>query len=384
MLPALGMTAVAASGGTWAVASQSSTPEELAARARPPVPSVVTVAVRWERLTQSIPLDCEGRRSSRYMLPVPSGDSPMVTKLPLHRGAEVVEGAMVMEVASRPLIALEGRIPLFRDLTMGVKGTEVTQFQLALVRLGRLPAGRVTGKFDSATAVAVKKLYKALGYDAPTATSEPADTPDPDAARSRAKAKVMVPKAEIMMAPRLPAKIGTFTAKVGRSFAKGQIVLETGTVRLQCTTEDPSIQTGQRARVTGPDGDTRTAVVRSVVLPASKSEGKSGESDSTDTGSTKVRLEALGRDFTRTGSGYTADVVVQQAERKGPVVPASALFTRPGGKTVVILIKDGQSSEVEVEAVLDLDGQVQLRPLGTTELVAGDQVKISEAEGSRQ
>jgi multidrug efflux pump subunit AcrA (membrane-fusion protein) len=73
---------------------------------------------------------------------------------------------VLLEVAGRPVIALNGGLPTYRTLRPGSTGPDVTQLEEALSRLGLHP-GAVDGRYDSATGAAVAALFKRAGYEAP-------------------------------------------------------------------------------------------------------------------------------------------------------------------------------------------------------------------------
>lgn len=380
---AAGVLVVAVSGGTWSLAAQARTPSELAGRAKAPAPSVITVAVGWRRLAQTVMLTCQGQRTVRTAVAVPAVEIPEVTRLPLRSGAAVSEGSVVLEVAARPVIALQGALPLFRDLASGVQGADVTEVQDALVRLGFLTSSHVTGTFDTAMASAVTKLYKKAGYSVPGAgASTKTSSPSPSAtATTSTTSAVQVPRGEVVVVRQLPATMGVISARLGATLTAGQVVIEGGKVRLACTNNnagDTSLHNGQRAQVTDPQGRQVNATVRAVAVSAGSAD--SGTSTVTQT----AVLQPGGGDFTVSGSGYQASVVIDQAATVGPVVPASALYTRPGGRTVLILVKGGRTTEIGVTAMLDVDGQVQVRTDNGVNLAAGDLVQVSAANGTIQ
>lgn len=80
-------------------------------------------------------------------------------------GRTVGEGDVVLEVWDRPVIALEGRVPLGRSLWPGVWGPDVRGLEEALVRLGLLGAADGVAGVDTADAVGA--LYGRLGFAAP-------------------------------------------------------------------------------------------------------------------------------------------------------------------------------------------------------------------------
>lgn len=108
---------------------------------------------------------------------------PLVTSTPLAPGDRLAEGAVLAEIAGRPVVVLGGELPTYRSLAPGAVGPDVAQLEAALVRLGHDP-GTVDDTFDPATSAALDAMYAALGYPAPD--------PAPDAAASMDAARVAV------------------------------------------------------------------------------------------------------------------------------------------------------------------------------------------------
>lgn len=99
---------------------------------------------------------------------VTEGHRALVTSEPRDRGSSVAAGEVVVEIAGRPLIALPGAVPAFRDLRPGDSGGDVRQFQQAVADLGF--ALTVDGEFGERTKAAVRWLYENLGYQTPSTT----------------------------------------------------------------------------------------------------------------------------------------------------------------------------------------------------------------------
>jgi peptidoglycan hydrolase-like protein with peptidoglycan-binding domain len=158
---------VAASVGGWLVGRQIKSPAQVAAETEPPEPSLITVPV--EKLT--ISADVVTRGDVRFDQPesVTSGGvaldgiAPVITWVS-EAGTEFYAGSVLYEVSGRPVFALEGDLPLFRDLQPGAEGEDVAQFQEALAKLGYDP-GEVDGIYGPITEAAAADFYEAAGYE---------------------------------------------------------------------------------------------------------------------------------------------------------------------------------------------------------------------------
>lgn len=78
--------------------------------------------------------------------------------------APVGAGDVLYSVAGVPVRAVGGTTPFYRDLGDGASGQDVTQLQAALHSLGHLSRAP-NGRFDAATASAVRSWQRALGQE---------------------------------------------------------------------------------------------------------------------------------------------------------------------------------------------------------------------------
>ncbi len=151
--------------------------------------------------------------------PHTAGTEAVVTTDGLAAGAKVEPGDVVVAVAGRPVIALSGDLPSYRELAPGMTGPDVAQLQNALELLGyeiRDP----TGTFGSWTARAVSALYRDRGFEAigPTGTS--------------AWTSVRVPIAEVVFVPQFPAHAIGACGSRGRIAVSPVCVLRAGASRV--------------------------------------------------------------------------------------------------------------------------------------------------------
>ncbi len=159
--------AVVAAGIGWVAGQQIKSPGQIAAEQEPPEPSLITVPVELRTLSQNVVVRGTIRLSDETPLPVSSTvGSSVITRLVKTEGDTIAEGDVLIEVAGRPVIALQGQLPAFRNLIPGLEGPDVQQLEEALVRLGHDP-GTVDGSYTTETSAAVAELYRDGGYPAP-------------------------------------------------------------------------------------------------------------------------------------------------------------------------------------------------------------------------
>lgn len=180
---------VIAAGAGWLVGRGIRSPAEIAAQAEPPEASLITVAVERVELTADVitRADVGFDEPASLSLGGALGGNPtalVVTAAP-EVGDELVEGSAALEVAGRPVLVLQGDIPVFRDLRPGAEGVDVFQLEEALVRLGYFP-GVADELWEEETGVAVDAWYTAAGFR-PNGLSDN-EKAALDSARSRVRA----------------------------------------------------------------------------------------------------------------------------------------------------------------------------------------------------
>jgi hypothetical protein len=211
--------AAAAGLGYWA-ASSPRTPLHRAALADPPPATELYVPTRSGPLTDTWPTTVVVRRghSAEVTLQGPTdAQRAVVSALPSDADDRLHPGDLVVEVSGRPVIALPGMVPAYRDLGLGDQGTDVRQLRAALCTTGALHIGcqDVPDEFDAVTAQALAALYQQLGYPRP-----------------RVAHRASLPATEVLYVPRLPAVIDRARLRVGMDVAEARASLGWGAWRV--------------------------------------------------------------------------------------------------------------------------------------------------------
>ncbi|MFF9983888.1 peptidoglycan-binding domain-containing protein [Streptomyces erythrochromogenes] len=302
------------SGSVWWIASQARTPEQRASNAAAPPPSRITGKVSDQQLVEKMDLTGKVETASRTTITgvQPQGTSrAVVTALPATSGKSLKAGAVVAEVSGRPVLLLPGRFPAYRDLKTGDKGPDVQQLQRALQPLY---GTAVNGTYGQATVEAVRKLYAAAGYEAPSgqgqgpvssqsgggrapsgtaagaaaprggaetdggtgaapaangaASTAPTRGTDAPPASGPAKPGELLPAAEVAYVSTLPAAVVQVTAAVGDAADKPLVVLGSGGRQVRAT-----LTADQRTRLRDLPND---AVIRFGTGPYEGREGSLG------------------------------------------------------------------------------------------------------------
>jgi peptidoglycan hydrolase-like protein with peptidoglycan-binding domain len=164
-------------------------PQQVAAETGAPQRTVLTAAVEQRVLRDTVVL--RGIVTAATVVEVkPTAGAEatriVVTGVRARQGGQVVAGQVIMDVSGRPLIALPGPVPAYRDLRPGASGPDIAALQAALRGLGHKTGADTNGYFGAGTKAALTAFYTALGY--PVATTGPADEEAVNGARSRVAA----------------------------------------------------------------------------------------------------------------------------------------------------------------------------------------------------
>ena len=268
-------------------------------------------------------------------------------------GAVVTRGEALYRVDGKPVPLLYGRLPAWRDLSVGVDdGPDVRQLEQNLVALGYDPDRAITvdNHFTWATRAAVRRLQEVLGLEE-TGTSLPGDA-------------VWQPG---------PVRVGTLKAAVGDTARPGSPLLEvTGTGR-QVTIDldasrQPYVRAGDRVDLELPGGRTTTGRVASVGRVATVPAGGDGD----PTVELVVTLDKPG-ETGRLDQAPVAASITTEVREGVLAVPVNALLALAEGGYAVEVERQGRRELVGVETGLFADGQVEVSGDG---LAAGDRVVV--------
>lgn len=165
-----GLAAVVAmsTGAGWLAATRVKSPAKIAAEAAPPEASLITYGVEKRVLSSDLIV----RGTMRYSDPIsvvlaPSilRPAPVLVSEPPRKGKTVAEGDVALVVSGRPVFAIAGATPGYRDLGPGTVGADVRQLEEFLKRSGFEP-GPIDGVLDSKTSLSIARWYTKAGYEA--------------------------------------------------------------------------------------------------------------------------------------------------------------------------------------------------------------------------
>lgn len=325
----------------------------------------------------------------------PSGSGTMVvTAVRVTQGGTVKPGQVLAEYSYRPVYALPGQVPAYRDMAPGESGPDITELQKALTQLG-FPCGPdPLGHFGTGTAAAVTRFYAHLGYPAPTTGATGAQGP----ASSGTPSGPIVPMSEAVFLPSFPAYIEQIGAQVGDPVSKPLLTIAVGGLSL--TGElDPSqqglIKPGMTASIlseatglqatgtvagigtaqTGTSGGQQTGAGNGTAAQGSNQQGTTGNAN----GEIPVQINPAAT-WNEGFDGQDVRVIITAATTSTPVlaVPEAAVFTGANTRTyVTVLTRSGTQQQVPVTAGTSADGLVEVTPVGAV-LTAGEQVVVGQ------
>jgi peptidoglycan hydrolase-like protein with peptidoglycan-binding domain len=326
---------------------------------------LITVPVEKRKLESTLTIAGDIQRVSPAVVRLAGnvgggGDRQVVTRLPAV-DTEVAEGSVLLEVSGRPVFAMRGELPMYRQLVPGSTGPDVAQLETALNTLGFSP-GTVDTVFDSGTEAALDAFYLSHGY-----TSEGAsETQRKDLTAAR---KAVSDADEAVRKAKNELTTGTSTVTASERLGKQQQVERT-------TAAVPAAQ-AQAAR------DDQQAAQETATATASRNNAKAAR----DAEKTIFDAAAApGAVNPETGSPYTpAELAAVQApllaKEQELIAAEQALTTAVSNQDSVF--QRGQSAIKEAEDQLEL-AQVELKdldkPRDTTTL--RDAVKAAEEQAT--
>jgi len=395
---------------SWVAGSKIQSPAEAAARTAPPTPSPILVPVEERILTS----DVVTRGTARYGLPqtialAPSPLKPeagVITTLP-GRGEQFEEGQVLLTASGRPVFLLQGKVPTYRDLYVGLSGEDVRQLEAALERM-QFDPGPVDGLYDEQTSAAVASLYASAGYVPFTATGEQltnlltlenelalaidekaatentlAQAPnvtDQNARRevewltflverlteeveaARHKAESSLPVDEFVFIPGLPVRVEEINVEVGDAASGPVMVVTNNQLAIDSSlplAEAPLVKPGMAVAIDEPDLGLQATGVVSRVAGNPGTDGVDGY---------HIYFEILVDETPATLEGFSLRLTIPVESTGGEVmvVPISALFLAADGTSRVQVERDGSLDFVVVEPGLSADGFVEVTPLDRT------------------
>lgn len=371
----IGVTAVVALGAGIGLSRFIISPAEAAAEAAAPEAGPITVPVEFRTLANDVVIRGDATYEGSTEVNLEAGDfggAAIVTGKVPDVGSTLGAGDVLLEVTGRPVIVLEGDLPVYRSLRAGSEGPDVVQLKKALKKLGFFEGGTKNDVYGSGTAAAVKALYDSVGYEPPTASDEADDAVRMarDAVRG-AQESITAIQAELAAAKRGPSQTELKSAEFELSEAKIEL---------------------RRAKRNGTNAEVRAAEFRVSMAELALKEIKKPADTSAINASLTAAREALQdaqKDLAEAQRAVLTpmpaseivfltstprridDVFVQRGNRvEGPVMVVSGADLQIKGSTSAV---DAALLSVDQEVLIDLPGGEQ---------VTGQILEIGEADGA--
>jgi hypothetical protein len=305
--------------------------------------------VKAERTTLTSDLLLSGDLTYGDTIQMP-GRQGIVTWLP-SVGAVIAVGHSVYEVDGRPVIAVQGSRPFWRDLRVGIDdGPDVLQLEQALAALGYGAHVTVDTHFTSATAAAVKAWQKALGL-----------------ARTG-----VVGLGDVVAINAPSVRISEVTAKLGDPAGGNPLSYTSTTIRAVADLTDAQARelvapTAVTVRL--PDGTEIPAKI-TLIDPGGVPTGEGN-----DTTSASAVIEFADQKVVEAVGLRSVKVTIARDEvADALVVPVTALLATLDGGYAVDVVRKGKTVRVPVQLGLIADTRVQITG---GDLKEGDDVVVA-------
>ncbi|MFD3780318.1 peptidoglycan-binding protein [Streptomyces sp. NPDC058612] len=374
-------------------------PAQVAAETAPPPADVLTAAV--EKRVLSASLVTRGKVAASQRIEVLSaglsgGDTirAVVTKVKVKPGDTVKPGSVLVEVAGRPVLALRGSLPAYRNLTAGAVGQDVVQLQQALTELGYRRGTDPSGTFGPGTQHAVKSLYKAAGYTAPTSAGtktdvtgkpgadklgEPPNSDAPSGATAGTSPTVVLPASETLFVSDGPVRVESIDAVVGATATEKLMTITAGALGIDGALESyqkDSVRTGQKVDIfADASGGRAIGTVASIGLAPAPSGKEAGTAEAAQRLQVKITPDKpLPAEF----AGQDVRLTINAASSDGAVlvVPTAAVSSQADGRTTLTVVTNGgKQTRIEIRTGMSGDGYVEVTPVSGA-LSPGDRVVL--------
>lgn len=365
--------AVVVTAGGWVGAQFITTPQQVAARARPPAPSVLTADVESRVVSDTVVT--RGDVGYSHVVNVLAGRTvagaaaTVITALPIGIGGEIQPGAVLAQLSGRPVFALTGAFPAYRDLSEGLVGPDVEQLQAALAEIGIKGNWDKKAVFGRGTAIAVSKLYDKAGY---------------------AKQE-SIPRSELAFIPQFPVQVASSTAYVGATVSTVALNIAQGSLVVKVKADREITLLAQQGGAVEIASEVLNKTVAGTVAGLQGEAPASTGSDSNEADAAVEPAPAAGTsDFAlvQPAESLTADWAGQNVRvtflkgstaEKVLAVPLTAVSTRADGTTQIVLVSQEKGKTVRTPVAVQTGvtgaGYVELRSTASP-INPGEKVEV--------
>ena len=358
-----------ASGGAYLAGSTRSQAQLAAAVESRDHPITVTADVGSCPLRDELTLAGVVRFPEGPLISVPgasaSSSGAVVTRSPLKEGVVINNGSLLAEISGRPLLAIVGKFPAYRDLHPGDTGPDVRQLRKALTALYAAPGAG--DALDAATIKALLRLYRSHGYDLQASATDVTTTPGTPANKVVSAAEFFVIP-ERLTVLEASAKVGGAPGTIARTTV-GSPYIDVALTAKQSDQLHDLVGHTASARL---GGDTAEVTLTEIVTPPTESADSGNATPQLPSG--RFRLPQPRADLV--GRLANVTLLLTQSPSDCIVVPISALWVGPGGQP---RLHKADDVWVDVGVILVAGGQAAIRPAGSASVRPGDRVVIGYA-----
>ena len=322
IIGALVLIAVAAL--SWWAGRATTTTSTLARGQRAPKAPLLTAPVVLRRLGTTVQASGKLVAAGSETISVGSisvpGAQSIVTAAVVHVGERLGNGSIVAQVAGRPVFAFAGLTPMYRSLSAGETGPDVSQLQDDLASIG-FSITDTPGTYGASTSAALAALYHNDGY------APPPTAPVPGAGR-KAPRLIVEPQTEIVFVPQVPAVVAATKEPVGKSIGSPAVTLTYGSVVVDTTlsaAQGYTIEPGDHATVRVGSHHPLRGVVRGIKRSVHK-----------PTATATIALHGVAA-YAHIGSRAVVSINAQSSAVRTLAVPIGALYANGNGSAYVIL-----------------------------------------------
>jgi peptidoglycan hydrolase-like protein with peptidoglycan-binding domain len=302
------------------------------------LPPATTTVVRTD-LVQSKTVD--GKLDFSQRRAVKSAVEGTVT-VAASEGKTVTMGQALYELNDKPVTLLYGPVPMFREMKVGDRGSDVLELERGLRDLGYGANLYVDTRYDTATEAAVKRWQKSLNRDTTgrVGRGDVVFQPGP----------VKVVSADAALADQVGPDTPVLTVASTKPVVRAQLD----------QTDGPLTARGTRVEVTLPSGKTVAGNVAGTVRPEGSAEDDAGAQDGI---TVEVVLDGGAKAASGEDTTVSASVKFVSEARKGvlavPVEAVVALRGENGGYGLQI-VRGSTSKMVRVETGMTADGLIEV------------------------
>ena len=322
-----GLVLLAVAALSWWAGRATTTTSAVARDQRAPRQPVLTAPVVLRKLGTTIQASGKLVAAGSEAITVGTIDVPgaqsIVTAGVVAVGERISNGMIVAQVAGRPVFAFAGQTPMYRNLSSGDTGPDVSQLQHDLESLG-YGIGDTAGTYGPSTSDALAALYKKSGYAPPASAA-------PFGAGRKAPHLLVAPQSEIVFLPQLPATVASSKEQLGKAIGSPAVTLTYGSVVV-----DATLSTAQGYLIE-PGDHASVRVGRRLFVGVVRSVKRSVQAR---TASTEIALRGV---VAGAHIGTQVIVLIDAASSvaRTLAVPIGALYASGSGSAYVILASQG-------------------------------------------